>query len=175
VVGNHRSYIDPALLMYQHILMPVAKAEVRRWPLIGRAAHASGVVFLERENKNSRKRVLTNIGKTIESGISVLLFPEGTTHRQPKTIDFRPASFNLAAELGIPVFPFALDFADPADYWLDADSFVPHFIRQLGKPRTTAFIHYGPAFTHTEGLELNRMVKNWIDDELGKIRSKINT
>jgi 1-acyl-sn-glycerol-3-phosphate acyltransferase len=171
-VSNHRSYLDPAIIACNTFFLPISKAEVANWPILGYCARISGVLFLKRENTGSRKLILDDIGVQLKAGMPILLFPEGTTHAEASSVNFRPASFILAAKEGFPVMPIMIEYENPADYWIDTDSFLSHFIRRFGEKEIHIHVHYGPPMTDTDGIMLMEKAKNWIDTELLKVRSR---
>lgn len=170
LMANHRSYIDPALLARDVIGYGVAKAEVANWPVIGWGARVAGVLFLKRENLQSRKITLNGIAEKVQEGFPVIIFVEGTTNAQPTTIDFKKGGFNLAALNNIPIVPAAIEFGSAEDYWVGDDTFLPHLWRRLGEKNKDAYVHYGPVIRGDDMQTLHDQSKNWIDAELLKIR-----
>jgi lyso-ornithine lipid O-acyltransferase len=140
-IGNHRSYVDPVVAAVSVAFMPVAKAEVGKWPLIGWAARITGIVYVKRENKQSRADTRIAIKKALLEGAPVLIYPEGTTSATHLTLPFRVSAFQVAAELRI--VPIAVEYADASDAWTGNDTFIPHFMRTFGKPKTTVWIDFG--------------------------------
>ncbi|MBK7406872.1 MAG: 1-acyl-sn-glycerol-3-phosphate acyltransferase [Saprospirales bacterium] len=110
-VSNHRSYFDPVAALRDVEALPVAKAEVSSWPFIGFAAKATGVMWVKRENRDSRRRTVEAIEETLKEGFSVLIYPEGSTHIELKSHPFRQGAFRVAAELGVPSCPLPLNTA----------------------------------------------------------------
>lgn len=165
-VGNHQSYLDPVVVLREVEALPVAKAEVASWPLIGFAARATGIMYVKRESSKSRLSTLVAIRQTLERGHSVLLYPEGTTQHGPSTLPFRLGAFRVAAELGIPVVPVAIHYPDPADAWVGDDAFVPHFVRTFAKKHLEVYIAYGPVCIHHDAEHLRRHTRHWIDRRL---------
>jgi 1-acyl-sn-glycerol-3-phosphate acyltransferase len=143
IVSNHRSYIDPVVLLHRISGVPVAKKEVRSWPIIGYAVNVSGAVFVDRSSKESRKETRKAIRKAIENDYFVINYPEGTTHKKPQTIPFKVGAFVDAAKEGFPVYPVAVDFRDADDAWVGNDTFLRHFLECFGKPTTHVRIRYG--------------------------------
>lgn len=170
LVANHRSYLDPAILAHDVLGYGVAKAEVANWPVIGWGARVAGVIFLQRESRDSRKVALTGIAEKIREGFPVILFAEGTTHTGEKTIPFKSGSFKLAAKEGIPIVPAAIEFQSPEDYWVDDATFLPHLFGRLKVREKHAFVRYGPTFSGDDPEVLMHEVKNWIDAELSEMR-----
>ncbi len=173
VIGNHRSYFDPAGIVYDIYGYPVAKAEVERWPIIGYGAALTGVVFVQRESKQSRAETLTAIKDKIEEGWLVFLFPEGTTKAEPLTTEFKIGGFNLAAANGFTVWPVAIEFADPDNYWVNHELFIPHLFRQLCRKEMHMYLWYGPPMTGTDGRELMLRCRSWIDERLVQFRKEL--
>jgi len=167
---NHRSYIDPAVISRDVPGFPVSKAEVANWPVIGTGAKLTGVLYIKREDPQSRKNTRSAIGDKVREGFAVILFPEGTTHDQPQTLSFRPGAFVIAAGQEIPVVPVAIDFRNPQDYWLGADTFLPHFIRCFGKKYTDVVIHYGAALQSNDPEELRQDTQRRVDEFLTGLR-----
>lgn len=175
VMANHRSYLDPAVLVRDVLGYPVSKAEVAGWPVIGYGAKVTGVFFVQRESIASRKTTLSGIGLKVKEGFPVILFPEGTTHAQPHTSAFREGGFKLAASEGIPVVPAAIEYGSKADYWIGDDTFLPHFFRRFGEKRIEVFVRYGPAIRDNDPQQLLKKTKTWIDAELADIQNSFST
>jgi 1-acyl-sn-glycerol-3-phosphate acyltransferase len=166
VMGNHRSYFDPAGVVYDVYGYPVAKAEVEKWPIIGFGAKLTGVVFVQRENKQSRAETLGAIKERIEQGWLVFLFPEGTTKGERLTTEFKIGGFNLAATNGYTIWPVAIEFDEPDNYWVNNELFIPHLFRQLSRKNMVMHLWYGPPMTGTDGKELMMRCRKWIDAKL---------
>lgn len=172
LMANHRSYLDPVLLVRWVLAYAVSKAEVARWPIIGYGTRVAGVLHLQRESADSRRITLQGIAEKVRAGYPVILFPEGTTQTGPATLALRPGGFRLAAENDIPIVPVALDYADPADYWVGSDGFIGHFLRRFGQRRIRVILHFGPTLQHSDAEELLRQTQTWIDAELVIIRQQ---
>ena len=170
-VGNHRAYIDPLLLMRDVLAVPVAKKEMASWPLIGFAARLSGIFFVDRESSKDRQRTLHKITAEVRRGGSILLFPEGTTHAGHEVLPFRKGVFRVAAEEQVHMVPFALDFDDPADYWIGKDTFAAHFFRRFGHWRTRVHVAVGPDLFDPDGEAMRLHCMEWINAKLAEFRA----
>jgi len=166
LMGNHRSYLDPIILICDVNAFPVSKAEVASWPVIGYGASLSGVLFLKRESTSSRKRTLHGIAEKLKAGFPVILFPEGTTHSLPTTIPFKSGGFKLAATERVPIVPVAIDFYSTEDHWIGNDTFLPHFLRRFGEPRMQVQVRYGTPIWGEDPQILLDKARTWIDSEL---------
>ncbi|MBK9015007.1 MAG: 1-acyl-sn-glycerol-3-phosphate acyltransferase [Saprospiraceae bacterium] len=171
-IGNHRAYMDGILAIADVRALPVVKAEVSNWPLIGYGAKLTGIMFVKRDSKKSRTATLDAIREALKMGFSVLVYPEGTTHLKPTTMDFRTGAFSLAAKEGFGIVPMAIDYKYKSDAWVGDETFVPHFIRCFGRKNTYVKIRYGqPIFSDTVDL-LVQTTKQWIDENMLAIRQE---
>jgi len=170
VMSNHRSYFDPLTIMKDVLILPVIKAEVSKWPLIGQGAEMSGVVFVNRTSRESRKETVEKMEKILDDGYNIIIFPEGTTHDQPTTIDFKMGAFKVAAEKEIPIIAVAIEYTTNDDYWIGDDTFVPHFLSCFGKVKTQVRIEYSDVIRATDPQELMDKTKAWIDAKMLTMR-----
>ncbi len=166
LVGNHRSYLDPIILLRDVDAYPVAKAEMASWPIIGKGARMAGILYLERENSASRSDILRLIGRRIEAGFQVMIFPEGTTSGLPGTLPFRKGAFQLAARSGFPVVPVALRFSDTADFWVGTESMVSHAGRRFREKTIYIKVIYGPTLQGADAEVLMEEAREWIEERL---------
>lgn len=167
-IGNHRSYIDPIVALTEVPAWPVAKAEVASWPIFGVAAKLTGILYVKREDRNSRASTLKAIEQLLDEGHQVLIYPEGTTHLEPFTRNFRPGTFKMAANKNIPVIPVAIHYTDPLDAWVGSQTFPPHFLRTFGKKTIEIKLAFGEPLTLDDPKALMEETKTWIDEQLGE-------
>ena len=172
LVCNHRSYTDPFLLFGSISAVPVGKAAVAKWPIIGFAGKLAGAVFIDRASPESRKASREAIANRLQKDFFVINYAEGTTHTNPQTIDFKPGLFKEAAIAQFPIYPVALDYKLEEDAWVGDDVFIRHFLECFGKKKTAAKVRIGPAFKHTDPEILLTLTKNWIDHALVEIRAE---
>ena len=166
VVCNHRSYLDPILMLRDLDGYPVAKAELAKWPIIGKGAKMAGILYLQRESAGSRTGILRQILEKIERGFPVIIFPEGTTSALPGTLPFKIGGFKLAAQANIPVVPVALIFADERDYWVGKASFLSHAKKRFGDHKTKIKLCYGSPIRSEDPKVLQARSKDWIESVL---------
>ncbi|MFO1326960.1 MAG: lysophospholipid acyltransferase family protein [Rubrivivax sp.] len=125
IVANHVSWID---IMVVHAVCPearfVAKAEVRRWPLLGRLVGAADTLYIERDRKRDAMRVVHQCADALRAGDTVAVFPEGTTGPGEPLLPFHANLLQAAIAVEAPVQPLALRYADrhhalsPAALWV---------------------------------------------------------
>jgi len=166
LMSNHRSYLDIFVVAGLTPSAMVGKAEIAKWPLGKLAMTVSNSILVDRNNTGSLINTMKKIKESVSQGIPVTLFPEGTTYKGPFTKNFKNGSFKIAAETGIPVIPMAIQYKDKEDAWVDDDTFLGHFFRQVGKPVTHVKIQYGIPFTNTDFKILQAKTKESIDNML---------
>ncbi|PWC34404.1 lysophospholipid acyltransferase family protein [Azospirillum sp. TSO35-2] len=96
-VSNHSSYLDITVL---GSLIPgsfVAKTEVGSWPFFGLLAKLQRTVFVERKARSTVGQQRDDLGGRLESGDSLILFPEGTSSDGNRTLPFKTALFAVAS------------------------------------------------------------------------------
>ena len=170
LVGNHRSYFDPMPILQDVEALIVVKSQVSNWPIIGLGLKLSGVFFVERENKESRRNTRKKMAEAIRNGHSLIVYPEGTTHKNPTTVPFRIGGFLGAAAEGIPVIPIAMEYQNPNDAWVDDDTFIRHFMECYAKPNSFIRVCYGDPIRSDDPQELLEKSQAWIDEKLLELR-----
>jgi 1-acyl-sn-glycerol-3-phosphate acyltransferase len=110
LAANHCSYADIPVLM---AVLPldfvfVAKKEVRSYPLVGAFMRKAGHLTVDREDAQQGLADAGVVARVLESGRSVLFFPEGTFSAAAGLRPFRLGAFKLAVDAGVSVIPIAL-------------------------------------------------------------------
>lgn len=169
IICNHRSLLDPLVCagyLYAYFL---SKAEVGDYPLIGPGSKLTGVIFVERESKESRANTRATIRKTLEEGKNVLLYPEGTTNGADVTKQFFMGSFVVAAELNVPVLPVILEYKTRTDYWVDG-GLLAKSVEQFSKWRTHLYLWVGQPIQSTSPEELLKTSQAEMDKKILEIQ-----
>ena len=111
LMSNHVSYIDitAAFVATPTPIVFLAKASLRRVPFLGSANERVGTVFVKQGDIKSAKKAISTLVKTVESGRSVLVFPEGSRSNDGKLARFKKGGFHLATQSGAPVVPMYID------------------------------------------------------------------
>jgi len=108
IACNHQSMYDVWALA-AHIPVRyhfVAKQEIRRIPIFGRAASAAGHIYIDRDNRSAAVQSLKEAGRKItENASSAVVFPEGTRSRTGDLQPFKKGPFIMAIEAGVPIVP----------------------------------------------------------------------
>ncbi len=152
LASNHLSYVDILVLAASVRGVFVAKREVQGWPGIGFLATVFGTIYLDRARKRDAVRVLDHIDRSIEQGIGVVLFPEGTSSPGDQVYPFHSALFEWAARRTFPVHAVTLSYqTEPPDppahlaiCWWGSMTFVPHLARLVSLRGGRALVRFGP-------------------------------
>lgn len=162
LAANHVSWLDPLVVASLLPCVPISKADVSAWPVVGGIASELGVVFVSRGDARSGMRVLRATQVALEHGLPVLNFPEATTTTGGSVLPFRKGVFGVARSAGVPVVPIALAYDPPELAWVGDDKFLPHWIKLAGTRRARAFVRVGvpiPASAYGSALELARSAR----------------
>ena len=105
--SNHSSMFDiwALSLMLPGSTRFVAKAELARVPVMGPAMLRAGHVTIDRFNRARAFEAYDRAAATIKSGISTIVFPEGTRSRTGELQPFKNAPFGLALAAQVPIVP----------------------------------------------------------------------
>jgi 1-acyl-sn-glycerol-3-phosphate acyltransferase len=143
-VGNHMSYLDIMVLSSLHPVQFVAKAELQKWPVVGKAAAAGGTIFVKRDSRGSKLET----AQAIRDGIlrdrkQIAVFPEGTTSLTGGP--WKRGIFRIAHELQVPVQVFSICY-EPARRaaYIGKDHFFTHMVKLIGSGGVKARLE----FTH---------------------------
>lgn len=167
---NHRSYIDIVMVPPFFPATFVAKQEVRKWPVVGYGCTTIKVIFVDRSSPDSRKKTREDIRNSVLEGLSILVYPEGTTSASPHLHLLKPGMFFVAAEAGIPILPVALEYEQVEDAWVGDETFLPHFLKTFGRKKTRAKIRFGPPIFDSDGEQLRAKVTQWMKQNLAEMQ-----
>ncbi len=110
VVSNHQSYLDILILAAHFPVQFVAKKEVGSWPVIGWMANFGQTIFIDRGSTRHSLQCANQIAASLQQGISVLVFPEGTSTNGTHVLPFKSLLFCAALKAGSPVLPLTLNY-----------------------------------------------------------------
>lgn len=111
VMSNHQSHFDvPCIYQaFPRSLRMVAKAELFRIPLFGRAMRAAEFVEVDRGDPTQARASLGRAAERLRSGVNVWIAPEGTRSETGQLGPFKKGGFLLALETGLRILPATID------------------------------------------------------------------
>ncbi len=112
IMSNHQSMYDIPVV-FQALARPlrmVAKKELFRVPIWGKAMKTSGFVEIDRKNRESAIKSLKEAKRLMErDGISLWIAPEGTRSRSGIVAPFKKGGFHMALDAGLRILPITID------------------------------------------------------------------
>jgi 1-acyl-sn-glycerol-3-phosphate acyltransferase len=175
IVANHISWLDIFLLNALQPARFIAKAELRRWPVIGRLVANVGTLFIERERRHDTHKVNQRAADALASGDVVAVFPEGRTSDGTELLRFHASLLQPIVDADGHVQPVAIRYRTPAGQHSGAPayagetSFIASFWRVTGVRRLIAELHIAPvvAARNRHRRELSRAAEEAIRTVLG--------
>lgn len=108
-ISNHRSWLDPLLLMAYTRSQGLSKSVIRYIPFVGFFAHLAGTVYVDRDSLWSRKKAKDEVMFLVRRGARLAIYPEGTRTRDGELLPKIHLTLvkDCFAE-GLPVIPCAV-------------------------------------------------------------------
>lgn len=148
IVSNHLSYLDIVVFSSVCECVFVSKQEVKSWPGIGWIASLAGTIYIDRSRRTETQTVQADMQSALNSGLRLLLFPEGTSTDGSSVLHFHSSLFQPALELDAPITAAAVDYFIPdgdaareACYWGDM-VLLPHLLNLFTKQSVQAAVRF---------------------------------
>jgi 1-acyl-sn-glycerol-3-phosphate acyltransferase len=110
LLSNHQSIIDIALLLQICVNFKwVSKIELARFPFVGWVIWLNDHIVVRRGDKQSVANMAEACKRTLQQGVSVFMFPEGTRTRDGALLPFREGAFIMARDTEVPLLPIVID------------------------------------------------------------------
>jgi 1-acyl-sn-glycerol-3-phosphate acyltransferase len=108
---NHPSAMDIPILF---VNLPVqfrfvAKRELFNYPFLGWHLRRSGHIAVDRGRPRAAMKSFGEAAAKVRSGVSLVMFPEGTRSRTGELLPFKAGTFHLAILSGAPVVPITMN------------------------------------------------------------------
>jgi 1-acyl-sn-glycerol-3-phosphate acyltransferase len=97
VVANHRSTVDILLMLHLFGGNLLARGDMADWPAIGVLARRAGTLFVDRQDPASGAAAVQSMRDRLRRGITVCVFPEGTTFPGDEVREFQAGAFVAVA------------------------------------------------------------------------------
>ncbi len=106
-VCNHQGLFDPILLMAsaQNSMTFVSKVENLKFPVIGYWGKLIGFITFKREDFDANVTMLRQCARTLNSGRSILIFPEGTRSKGNALLPFKSGALLPAYLAKVSIVP----------------------------------------------------------------------
>jgi len=110
LMSNHQSLYDVPVI-YQALdrrIRMVAKKELFRVPVWGRAMQRAGFISLDRQSRERSRAALLESATVLQTGTSIWIAPEGTRSKDGRLGPFRRGGFHLALQSGCRILPITI-------------------------------------------------------------------
>lgn len=172
-IGNHMSTLEtfmlPGIICPKKNISYVVKKSLIDYPLFGLIMRATNPIVVSREDPVKDFKTVLNEGKKIlESGNSVVIFPQQTRGSDVNPKDFNSIGIKLAKKNNVPVVPMAIK----TDFWGNGK-----LIKDLGKVSRSegVYLEFGkPMDIEGNGKAEHEKIIAFIQDRLSKWNKKEN-
>ncbi len=179
-VSNHVSWADILVIGSIAPVAFVAKREVSYWPIVGVAARLQRTVFVDRTRRQQTGEAVGEIVKRLASGISVVLFAEGTSSDGNRVLPFRSALVGAVKQAralagrGILIQPMSIGYTGqhgipmgrqhrPLVAWYGDLDFMPHIKDFIARGAVDAVVSYGDPVAADGAADRKAMAKSLED------------
>jgi 1-acyl-sn-glycerol-3-phosphate acyltransferase len=152
IVANHVSWLDIFVLSSLQPARFIAKADLRRLPVVGRLIANVGTLFIERERRRDTHTVNRHTVEALTRGDVVAVFPEGTTSDGVGLLKFHSSLLQSAVDAKGHVQPIAIRYRTQDDEHCMAPAYVgglslfDSFWQVTGEREIRAELHVMPPF-----------------------------
>ena len=110
-VANHQGAFDIPLLIgfIPGLKGFVSKKENFRLPIVSIWMKLLGCIVIDRKNLRQSARAIARGVRALQTGRSLVIFPEGTRSRSDRLNPFKDGSFKLATRSGATIVPLTID------------------------------------------------------------------
>jgi len=160
VVSNHQSLLDILVLfrLYRHFKW-VSKEEIFRVPFIGWNMTLNRYIRIRRGDKQDAVRMMAACGEALDTGSSIMIFPEGTRSLDGELREFRHGAFTLALRHKVPILPIVLDGTTDAlpKYGITLNNWADIVIQVLEPIPVNGFSDVDALRDHVRGVMADRL------------------
>ena len=160
VVSNHQSLLDILVLfrLYRHFKW-VSKEEIFRVPFIGWNMTLNRYIRIRRGDKQDALRMMAACGEALDTGSSIMIFPEGTRSLDGELREFRHGAFTLALRQKVPILPIVLDGTtdELPKYGITLNNWVDIVIQVLEPIPVDGFSDVDALRDHVRGVMADRL------------------
>ena len=112
-VANHQGAFDIWTIYgyLNHDFKWLMKKELEKIFLVGAACKFAGHIMVDESSISGIRTTIQESEHTLQGGMSLVIFPEGSRTFDGKMIPFKRGAFMLAAEYKLPVVPITIDGA----------------------------------------------------------------
>lgn len=112
-IANHQGSMDIFLIYgyLGHNFKWMMKYSLRKVPFVGFACEKARHIFVDRRSPRKVEETIQKARHTLQDGMSLMVFPEGSRSFTGHMGKFKKGAFQLAEELQLPIVPITIDGA----------------------------------------------------------------
>jgi 1-acyl-sn-glycerol-3-phosphate acyltransferase len=147
IVANHISWLDIFVINSLQPARFIAKAELKRWPLVGRLITNLGTLYIERERRRDTHKINRQAAEALANGDVIAIFPEGTTTDGTMLLPFHGSLLQPIVDAAGHVQPVAIRYRkitgehNDAPAYVGETSFMASFWRVTGVRKQVVELH----------------------------------
>ena len=137
VVSNHLNNADPCVLpgVFHRRMVIMAKKEMFGWPLVSLLFRLIGAFPVDRQGADLS--ALREAQSVVNSGLLLLMFPEGTRSKDRQLHAGFPGTSLVAYRTGAPILPIGITGTEDIKWpWFALKPFIgrPNVVVRIGEP-----------------------------------------
>ena len=140
IVSNHQSYVDVLLHASLFPIRFAPKKEIKYWPILGFYLGISRPLWVDRKNRQKSAQMVEEIHRTLADGVSLLVYPEGTTSDgEHGLLPLKATSFETVIGTDFKIQPIITCYLRDNDNWnpawFDDQALLPHVWQFVGRKK----------------------------------------
>ena len=112
IVSNHISWLDIFLINSVYPVPFLSKADVAKWPLIGKLTKSADTIYINRDKNKSLSIASNLIENHLKKMNSVYFFPESVATDGSKLLPFKSNFFQTAINANVDVLPIVIKYTE---------------------------------------------------------------
>jgi 1-acyl-sn-glycerol-3-phosphate acyltransferase len=145
IAANHHSYLD--IIAHASVLRIrfTPKVEIASWPVLGWILGINRPIWVDRKSKQSSQKTLVEYRETLEHGINLIVYPEGTSSGGEGILPFKSTPFEAVSSGNHKIYPVLIRYiqkpGEPTLCWYGDMTLLPHCWYILGRRLINVEIH----------------------------------
>lgn len=99
IAANHLSVLDAIVLASVFDVAFLGKSDIAEWPVVGWVTRTVGMIPVHRDRRMATSDLVQRVRDRLHSGVSVLVFPEGTTSDGTALRRFKTGAFESVVDI----------------------------------------------------------------------------
>lgn len=110
IISNHQSILDILIInCLRYRFKWISKIENMKRPILGWYLKMADYITVDRDDKESKERMIAESKECLKKEISIMIFPEGTRSPDSQIKFFKRGAFQLAIAAKKPLLPVLID------------------------------------------------------------------